>query len=176
MKLLVVSVLCLFSVAGCSGPSTVPEPSPSNSLYTDYAAQLPFVEEVQMSDTVTEGQPSALTVRVSSFLHPETLRANNHAWAPTMPKWGPSGVFLGVQVYLYLFELDNPEGAGPIVDQYSIQLPELPAGDYKLYIDSAESREWGGLAARFQMTPELGPLPAEHVKTLEIPFTVQPEG
>ncbi|MDQ3023927.1 MAG: hypothetical protein M3R04_06035 [bacterium] len=68
----------------------------------------------------------------------------------------------------------TPEQLGPFVDRYSFDLPGLPAGDYKIVIDSTDTREQGGMETEVLIMPSLRPEPNPHLRRIVIPFTVQP--
>jgi hypothetical protein len=174
----VVSILLLLS--GCGGKGN---PYSDPGYYSYDTAYLPYVEDFIVPDIIYENEPFEIVLKLSAKLEPEMLRGLtpkvftdlcNVPYPPTPTGmrvgawcWFQAGDLVGNELVTELtFPLSGPRVNYPV---------GWPAGTYEVEVISAESREWGGVTAEFEVTPT-GTLPySEHQVSRFYTITVLPK-
>jgi hypothetical protein len=172
-SLIVLAVLCASLLPtscwwGNSGPVYIPEYPVWIYVY------LPYVESVDLPDAVMADETFNITVKLSAVLKPEILKAYDLKKPELgVSDWPTETQMLGINLRIYLGDIPV---AGNQIDELVFEVPPLPEGGYVLTMESADSREWGGLDLTYNtgsyrlLYPENG----EHRSGIEIPFTVLP--
>jgi hypothetical protein len=166
-------------VSGCGGSGN---PYFDPGYYSYATAQLLYVEDFIVPDVIYENEPFEIILKLSAELDPEVLRGLTHqslADFCNFPYPPPSdGIRIGAWAWddkwgnELVTELHLPwmSGSKPI---YSVG---WPAGTYEVELISAESREWGGVTAKFELTPTFNRRPqSEHAVSRYYTITVLPK-
>jgi len=145
---LIVSALLL--AAGC-GSSSYIEPAPPDShgriIVTAY---MPYVEDVIIPDPIYAGEDFTVTMRLSSVLEPRLLSGQMldklHVAGPTVNPGRPE-----VVLYPMWMRDDFPrQGLVPETAEYVYHRPcRLPVGKWYLGVQTAKTRELGGVCVQY---------------------------
>ncbi len=138
-----IAILAALWLIGCDAYKQSPDPPPLQPVPKQ--AYLPFVESLHLPDTIVEGTPIIVEIELSAELNPFVLGAEFPQLGETViPVFsagsGPLNQDVGIQP---LFPVQT--NYGPVVSTYSLTLPPLTAGQHKVYVRSADSRQHGGL-------------------------------
>jgi hypothetical protein len=151
IALLATALASVVIAAGCEGPWG-PAPPSTGSLQTVY---LPYVESVDIPDTVKAGEQFSYALHISTALGPAldseknvAVKTGVYSLAEARPKQGIVHTGAILHPYAYRFSLPSsvPDYPPPGT---SITVPAVysSAGLHYIYIASVKSREIGGTQA-----------------------------
>jgi hypothetical protein len=111
-------------------------------------AYMPYVEDVIIPDTIYAGEDFSLTVRLSSALEPRLLNGDMlgrlHIAGPTVNPARP-------QAILFPMWMEEVLPPGPAPDTIDFEYPQpcrLPAGEWYIGVQTAKTRELGGVCVK----------------------------
>lgn len=135
---------------------------------------LPYIESIEMPETIRANEAFNITVRLSAVLKPEILQGldpDKHPPAIIYDQARKPGIGIDLSIYKW----DIPQ-EGAFVDKLDIEVPPLEQGDYFLKVTSADSREWGGLDLSYDEVSHdlVNPEHQKHRAMQEYYFTVLP--
>ncbi|MCD6282543.1 hypothetical protein J7J84_02910 [bacterium] len=202
----VILVLLLTVLVGCQRPIGIGPPSPINpieysppegsDLYEPIngcpVVYYPFVEEVLLPETIREGEPFQIAVKVSAEFRPVVLLGCRWQWTgvfmwidpdPTdnedrqlrkgqFPIHGPPDeVVEGYGLVLDLPSVvENPPGIGMKRDVFIHNVPGLPAGRHLIQYQNVKERRLGGIGYRMKGPPS--PYGGGDPEILQDPFVM----
>jgi hypothetical protein len=154
----------------------------------------PYVEEAVMPDTIREGEPFQITMKLSAEFRPVVLLGCRWQWTGVFV-WingvpakdgefeihGPPGeVIEGYGLVLDLHSaVKNPTGSGLKRDVFIHNVPGLPAGRHLIQYQNVTERRLGGIGYRMEGPPSpYGGGDPEVLQDsfvmVDLPFTVLP--
>jgi len=169
-------------VSSCGGNGT---PYFDPGYYSYATAHLPYVEDFIVPDVIYGNEPFEVVLKLSAKLDPEMLRGltplvlTDFCNVPYPPP--ESGVVVGAWCWLRSDDLVGNEFVTemhlPWMNGWRPGVPlGWPAGTYEVEVISAESREWGGVTAEFELTPTFNRRPqSEHAVSRFYTITVLPK-
>jgi hypothetical protein len=143
------------------------------------AAYLPYVEDVYVTGEPREGEPVMLHASLSAEMRPEVLQALS-LWpnmAAPSGSWIPAWMQVNTEAKVVTLQpwISEPLKTGVNVNEYVFNLGLFKPGTYHLLIQTAESREWGGVQDSYNSGSPFQQAPTNpHAKYVEIEFTVLP--
>lgn len=168
------AILCVLLLgSACSNKDTadIPPLTSGDSTLKDVA--FPFVESVEFPATIKAGEPFTVRLHISAPLFPEAF------YSPVgLNRMGLTShtnfVDGSVEGYVIDPHLAGVGTTAPPVDSISLNLNLLPAGDYKLWVYSADTPEHGGFTTKHKSLPSEYIAPHPWLVQREFPFTVVP--
>ena len=156
--------------AGCGGgePELIPIGNRIDSVGT-----FAYVEEVTFPPEIRAGELVEVQLKISMASNQDKLfTSHSHAISVSIGyKYAESGIIEG----LVLTSSTNGPFTGPAPrTEYDLLTLPFPAGQYTLYILSADSRESGGLTSKMEILPSINIEPHPNLILREFPFTVLP--
>lgn len=139
-----------------------------------FVRYVPFVEDVTIPDLITANIPFDVTARLSAELSPDILRGNDvRKYEPFLVYILPNGIgVVEIRLSVNLADISNTDA---LAEEVTVQIQPLTAGEYVFRIETADSREWGGMELIISDSDKNDvPHNSQHLKILEIPFTVLP--
>jgi hypothetical protein len=138
-------VSVLFLAAGC-GSGSYHEPAPPDSVgWIIVTAYMPYVEDVIIPDPIYAGEDFTVTMRLSSVLEPRLLGGSmpSRLWIE-----GPGFNPARPQVALFPMWMKDELPPSPAPDRLEYEYPQpcrLPAGEWYIGVQTAKTRELGGV-------------------------------
>jgi len=167
-------------VSSCGGNGT---PYFDPGYYSYATAHLPYVEDFLVPDVIYENEPFEVILKLSAQQDPEMLRGLTIQALVDFCNIPYPPIESGMRVGAWAWPEASP-GGDEIVSELTFPLsgPRLntpvgwPAGTYEVEVISAESREWGGVTAEFELTPTFNRWPqSEHAVSRYYTITVLPK-
>jgi hypothetical protein len=175
---LAIALAVALLAAGCGGKGN---PYFDPGWYTYDIAHLPFVEDFIVPEVIYENEPFEIILKLSAELDPEMLRGLTHQSLANFCNIPYPPTAKGMRIGAWAW--DDKWGNDLVTE---LHLPWMtgstpvypvgwPAGTYEVEVISAENREWGGIAAKFELTPTFTPPHSEHQVSRFYTITVLPK-
>ena len=138
------------NTTGCGSGSSVEQAPPDSNGRIIVTAYMPYVEDVTIPDPIYAGEDFTLTMRLSSVLEPRLLSGQMldklHIAGPTINPGRPE-----VVLYPMWMRDDFPrQGLVPETAEYVYHRPcRLPTGKWYLGVQTAKTRELGGVCVQY---------------------------
>ena len=145
--LFTLAVLVLTTGCGNGGYGT-PEPNDSGEIIV--TAYMPYVEDVTIPEPIYADEDFTLTVRVSSVLEPRLLNGDMRGrWHEVGPGINPARPRV-LEFPMWMEEVLPPGPAPDTIEfEYPAYMPlRLPAGEWFIGVQTAKTRELGGVCVR----------------------------
>jgi hypothetical protein len=137
-------------------------------------AYLPYIESVSFEDSYTEAEPVIVTLRFSAAMNPQVLNGLQAGEPPGGSWiWGCSERLQGsTRMRPWI---TAPLLSGPAATESVFRLGKHLPGTYQLFVETADSAEWGGLSGQYNAGLAWPDFPTHpHAVYREYTFTVLP--
>lgn len=177
---LTIALAVALLAAGCGSKGN---PYFDPGWYSYATAHLPYVEDFVVPDSIHEGELFEVRLVLSAERNPAMLKGitpqvmANFCNIPYPPP--ANGIVVGAWCWLRSDDLAGNEPVSELEMPLSglrLGYPDgWPAGTYEVEVISAESREWGGVTAKFELTPSFMQPHSEHQVSRFYTITVLPK-
>ena len=171
LRALIACILALLYLTGCGE-------SVSFGGGAHYPAYLPYVESTEVPASVTESEPIDVVLTLSTALDPVPLRGATHpVIGGGLGTWISSPVeqVLGTSTMRVHPWIAHPAREGDLAANYRFSVTYFTPGTQKLYIESADNRDNGGIEDTYIGSPTIIYPANQHAKWLEFQIDVLPK-